>query len=99
MKLSKIAKKPQLIKVELDDEEVIKQFGESLEFWTWDRQPMEVFLQLSSVTGEDQRQVIETVRKLILDENGEPILMGEEIIPTGILLKVITKVVEGLGKL
>ena len=99
MKLSKIAKKPQLIKVELDDEEVIKQFGESLEFWTWDRQPMEVFLQLSSVTGEDQRQVIETVRKLILYENGEPILMGEEIIPTGILLKVITKVVEGLGKL
>lgn len=99
MKLSKIAKKPQLIKVELDDEEVIKEFGEPLEFWTWDRQPMEIFLQLSSVTGEDQGQVIQTVRKLILDEHGKPILMGEEIIPTGILLKVITKVVEGLGKL
>lgn len=99
MKLSKIAKKPQLVKVELNDEETITEFGEALEFWTWDRQPMDVFLKLSSIGNDDQGSIIETVRTMILDEDGKQILMGEETIPTPILLKVITKVVEGLGKL
>jgi hypothetical protein len=99
MKLSKIAKKPQLVKVELNDDETITEFGEALEFWTWDRQPMDVFLKLSSIGNDDQGSIIETVRTMILDEDGKQILMGEETIPTPILLKVITKVVEGLGKL
>ena len=43
MKLNQLAAKPQLIRVEINDEETIKQFGESLEFWIWDRQPMDKF--------------------------------------------------------
>jgi hypothetical protein len=99
MKLSQIAKKPQLIKMILEDEEILESFGEPLEFYTWDRHPMDVFLKLSSFGEENQVQIIDTVRTLVLDEKGQPILMGEEMIPTAILLKVITKVVESLGKL
>jgi hypothetical protein len=98
MKLSKLKAKPQLIKIELSDEEIVKEFGESLEFWTWDRQPMDVFLKLSSVDTENYSIVIDTVKDLILDEDGKPIIEGDETLPVGVLMKVIAKVVEGLGK-
>jgi hypothetical protein len=98
MKLSKLKAKPQLMKVEISDEDIVKEFGESLEFWTWDRQPMEVFLKLSAVDGENYATIIETVKDLILDEEGKPILDGEETLPVGVLMRVIAKVVEGLGK-
>jgi hypothetical protein len=98
MKLSQLAAKPQLIKVELNDEEVIKEFGEPLEFHTWDRQPIDIFTKLASVTGSDTGAMISVVKGLILDENGKEILKGDAVLPTNILLKVIAKIVELLGK-
>jgi len=98
MKLSQIAKKPQLIKISIDDEDIVKEFGEPLEFWTWDRQPMDIFLKLSSVDTGNQSAIISSVRELVMDEEGKQILSGEEVLPTWVLMRVMTKVVEGLGK-
>ncbi|CAB4137120.1 hypothetical protein UFOVP322_13 [uncultured Caudovirales phage] len=98
MKLSQIAKKPQLIKVSIDDEDIVKEFGEPLEFYTWDRQPMDIFLKLSSVDTGNQSAIISSVRELVMDEQGKQILSGEEVLPTWILMRVMTKVVESLGK-
>lgn len=98
MKLSQIAKKPQLIKISIDDEDIVKEFGEPLEFWTWDRQPMDIFLKLSSVDTGNQSAIISSVRELVMDEQGKQILSGEEVLPTWILMRVMTKVVESLGK-
>lgn len=99
MKLSKLKAKPQLVKIEISDEDIVKEFGESLEFWSWDRQPMEVFLKLSSVDTDNYSTVIDSVKDLILDEDGNRILDGDETLPVGVLMRVIAKVVEGLGKL
>ena len=99
MKLQDIAKKPKLVKFVLDDEDTVKEFGEALEYWTFDRQPMDVFLKLSSVNPEDQGAIINTVKDLILDEKGNKILVGEEVLPVGIFMRVMTQVVESLGKL
>ena len=98
MKLSQIAKKPQLTKISIDDEDIVKEFGEPLEFWTWDRQPMDVFLKLSSVDTGNQSAIISSVRELVMDEDGKQILSGEDVLPTWILMRVMTKVVESLGK-
>jgi hypothetical protein len=38
------------------------------------------------------------VRDLILDEAGKPILTGEVSLPTKVMMRVITAVVESLGK-
>jgi hypothetical protein len=54
MDLSKIATKPQLIKRTLNDEDIIKEFGEPLDFYTWDRTPIDQFMKLASV---DKRQL------------------------------------------
>jgi hypothetical protein len=98
MKLSELAKKPQLTKVTITDEDIVAEFGEALEFWTWDRQPMDTFLKLASVDQANTASVIAAVRDLILDEAGKPILTGEVSLPTKVMMRVITAVVESLGK-
>lgn len=98
MKLSQLTAKPQLIDVHIDDEDTIKEFGEAIEFWTWDRQPMDVFMKLASASGADTSGIISIVRTLILDENGNEILKDESMLPTHVLMKAIGKVTELLGK-
>jgi len=98
MKLSQLAAKPQLIKLTLDDAEVIKEFGEPLEFCTWDRQPLDIFMKLASVSGGEPTAMFDVVRTLILDDNGKQIITKEQMLPSNILLKVVGKVVETLGK-
>ena len=98
MKLSQLTAKPQLIDIHIDDEETIKEFGEPIEFWTWDRQPMDVFMKLANATGNDTGNIIGIVRTLILDERGKEILKDDEMLPTHILMKAISKVTEILGK-
>lgn len=98
MKLSQLTSKPQLIDIHIDDEETIKEFGEAIEFWTWDRQPMDVFMKLANATGTDSSNIINIVKTLILDEKGKEILKDDEMLPTHILMKAIAKVTELLGK-
>lgn len=98
MKLSQLAAKPQLVKIELDDEITINEYGEPIEFWTWDRQPLDIFMKLANATQNDQVGVIEIVRKLILDEDGKEIINDGAMLPSGILINVIGKIVDKLGK-
>jgi len=98
MKLSQLTAKPQLIDIHIDDEDTIKEFGEPIEFWTWDRQPMDVFMKLANATSNDTGNIIGIVRTLILDERGKEILKDDEMLPTHILMKAISKVTEILGK-
>jgi hypothetical protein len=98
MKISDLAKKPQLMSVKIDDEDIVAEYGEAIEFWTWDRQPMAVFLKLATVDQSNTATIIEAVRELILDEHGQPVLTGEVSLPTTVMMRVITRIVDGLGK-
>lgn len=98
MKLSQLAAKPQLIKLELNDEAIIKEFGEPLEFWTWDRQPLDTFMKLASASQADATSIIGVVRTMILDETGKEIITKDSMLPTSVLMKVIAKIVDTLGK-
>lgn len=98
MKINQIASKPQLIKIVLDDDDTKKELGEELEFWTWDRQPLDVFMKLASIKHDNTKEIIEVVSNLILDENGKIVIQGDVMLPTQILIRIIQKVVETLGK-
>jgi len=98
MKLNALTTKPQLIEVELNDEDIIKEFGEAITFYTWDRQPLDVFMRLASADHSNSGSVIGIVRTLILDEKGKEILKDDSMLPTNILMKAIGKVTELLGK-
>ena len=98
MKLSSLASRPQLIELTLDDADIVAAHGEPLTFHTWDRQPLEVFMKLASVTQDSAAGVIDIVRTLILDENGKQIIVGEMMLPTDTLMAAIGKIVDLLGK-
>jgi hypothetical protein len=99
MKLSQLAAKPQLIKIVIDDADIVEEFGEAVEFWTWDRHPMDTFLKMAANETQDMSTMITAVQALVLDEEGNTVLSNEQILPTKIMMRVIQKVVEGLGKL
>lgn len=98
MKLSEITSEPKLIEVSLDDKDTVKQFGEPLVFYTWDRQPMDVFMRLANVSEKNTATLVEIVRTLILDENGKEIISDKNMLPTSVMMKAIAKVTEQLGK-
>jgi hypothetical protein len=98
MKLSELAREPQLIKVTLDDADLVAEYSEVIEYWTWDRQPMDTFMKLAAVNPDDYSSILSAVRGLVLDETGKPMLTEKASLPTKVMLRVVTKVVEGLGK-
>lgn len=98
MKLSQLASKPQLIKLTIDEEAIVKEFGEPLEFHTWDRQPLETFMKLANSDQANAGTMIDIVRTLILDEDGKQIITKDVMLPSHVLIRVIAKIVETLGK-
>lgn len=98
MKLSEVVAKPQLVKIEINDEDIVKEFGEPIEFYTWDRQPMETFMKLAAMEGQNYTEMVKIVKQLVLDEEGNQILKDNEMPPTKVLVRVVTKVLEGVGK-
>jgi hypothetical protein len=99
MKLSQLASKPQLIKINIDDEDTINEFGESLEFWIYDRQDMDTYMKMASVGDNSVAKLADVLSTMILDEKGKPILVDGVSLPPSIMMRVISKVVENLGNL
>jgi len=98
MKLEQLAAKPRLIKITMDNQEIVDEYGDVIEFWTWDRQPMKSFVKLAAIDTNNYASVLEAVKELVLTEEGKPIISDENMLPTKILMLCITKIVEGLGK-
>jgi len=100
MKLTEVASKPQLIKITLDEPEIIEAYGDELEFWTWDRQPLEKYLGLvgQDATMENMPALIEFAKDLILDESGNMVMAEGEVLPTLVMTLAVNKVVAQMGK-
>jgi hypothetical protein len=98
MKLSELSQSPKLIKIQLDDAETIDEYGESVEFWTYDRQPMTVFVKLAAVDQNNYASVMDAVKELLLDEQGKPIIHDDVVPPARLMVKAMTKIMESLGK-
>jgi hypothetical protein len=98
MKLSQAAKKPQLTQLELKDQHTIDTYGEPLQFWILDPQPMSVYGDLVNLRDGDVARIIEVVRNLVLDETGEPMIAPDQTLPQRTLLSVVELVMSRLGE-
>ena len=98
MKLEALASKPQLIKITIDDTEIVEKYGDAIEFYIYDRQNMETFMKLASVEGENHfSQLTQVVKELVLDAKGNQVLADGNTLPIDIMVKVVEAVVERLG--
>lgn len=98
MKLSQLAAKPQLIEIVLDDADTVREHGEPVSFWTWDRQPLNMFMKLATAQTQDPAVIIDIVNTLMLDETGKPIVSNEQMLPTDIMIRAMSKLTDRLGK-
>jgi hypothetical protein len=98
LQLTQLASKPQLIKITLDKPEIIERYGDSLEFWIYDRQPIDQFIKMATLGADNYGDMIRMVNDLVLDESGAPVLKGDESLPNDVMMAVIAQVVERLGK-
>jgi hypothetical protein len=98
MKLAELAAEPKLIKIILDDEDLVKKYNEPLEFWIWDRQPIDSYMRMAKSTTDNFDDIVTAVNEMILDEEGKRIMKGNVMLPTNVLMKAFTKVIETLGK-
>ena len=98
MKLAELAAEPKLIKVELDDEQTVEQFGEPLEFWVMDRQPIDHYMKMAKMGENNIEEIGVIVTNMVLDEDGKQIMKDGMTLPGLITMKVFTKVIETLGK-
>jgi hypothetical protein len=96
MELKALAAKPKLVKVEVNSEAVVAAYGESLEFWMWDRQDIPTYLKLAQLK-EDKTAIFNIVKDIVLCSEGKPVLNNGEILPIEIMLPVLEAAVKQLG--
>jgi hypothetical protein len=97
MKLQQLASTPQLIKIVLDEEEIVKQYGEPVEFHVYDRYDLDVYMKIATVDSSNFVDMAKTISSLILDEEGNPALKEGEVLPVDLVTRVIERVVNQLG--
>jgi hypothetical protein len=98
MKLTELAAKPQLIKITLADADLTAKYGDELEFYVYDRQPLDQFIKMASASQNDYPTLIRLVNDLVLDETGNPVVAEGQALPNDVMMAVIGAVVERLGK-
>jgi hypothetical protein len=114
MDLSQLVASPKLVLVTLKDIELPKRnadgepevnkkgepvtYKETITFYTPDRQPLNVYLKLSQSIGKDQEEIIELLKGLILDKDGNKIITGDKVPPVVVMVAAMAKVMELLGK-
>ena len=96
--LTQLAAKPQLIKIVLDSAEIVEQYGEELEFYIWDRQPIANFMNIATKMSDNYSEAVNLINDLILDEEGNPVCRDGMVLPSAVMTQAIQKVIEHLGK-
>ena len=97
MKITELTAKPTLTKITIDDEALVEKYGEEIEFWVWDRQPLEKYVAMAQ-NGGDTGVVMNLAKEMILDETGNQVMTDDKTLPSDIAMRALTKVIETLGK-
>jgi hypothetical protein len=98
MKLKELSQKPKLIKLTINAPDIVKKYGDELEFHVYDRQPIDIFTKLANAGENNVGDMVEFMHELILDEDGNPITENGEILPIDVTTEAIRLVSETLGK-
>ena len=99
MDISKLAKIPQLAKLEINDEDIVKEFGETISFYIMDEMDVNTYFNFYKFQqNQDSELLNELLRKLILREDGKPSIGKDQVLPVSLTLAVLVAINEFLGK-
>jgi hypothetical protein len=98
MELGQLAQKPKLVKLTIDKKEIVEKYGDALEFYMYDRQPLDVFAKLANFEQNDSGSIIHLLQTVILDANGEAVMKDGLQLPMDVVTECIKVAGETLGK-
>lgn len=99
MDIKQLARKPQLIEVVLDTEELVEEYGEPIRFWMMDYVDISTYFDFFKSQGEGNgEQLNQLLRNIILNAEGQPSLSADEALPINISVAALSKINETLGK-
>ena len=98
MKLKELSQKPKLIKLTIKEEKLVEKYGDELDFYVYDRQPINVFTSLASAGEENIGEMVGLMQEMILDEDGKPVSEEGEVLPMDVVSEAGRLVRETLGK-
>jgi hypothetical protein len=98
MKLSELAKKPKLIELTISKQELVEKYGDELTFFMYDRQSLDIFTKLANATQDNVGEYMTILKDIIVNEDGQPVMDGEMVLPIDVLTEAMTLIGARLGK-
>lgn len=98
IQVNTLAAKPQLMKVVLDTDDIKEKYGDSLEFYIYDRLQMSEFIKIAQMLESDYANAVEKLESHILDEKGKSVVQPGTVLPADVMSAAVTKIIEQLGK-
>ena len=98
MNLQELAVKPTLTKLTIKEPKIVEKYGEVLDFYIYDRQPLDIFAKLASLTEDNPLKFTDMLVDLILNEKGEPVMSDDKILPIDVITEAVKLIGDKLGK-
>lgn len=98
MKLSELASKPQLTKITITKPELVEKYGDEIDFFVYDRQPLDVFTKFANTKEGDIGTYVDTLVEIILNEEGKPVMADGNVLPMDVMVEAMTLIGNTLGK-
>jgi len=98
MELGQLAQQPQLVKLTIDNKDIVEKYGDELEFYMYDRQPLDVFAKLANFDQNDPGSIIHILQTVILNKEGEQVMKDGLQLPMDVVTECIKVAGDTLGK-
>lgn len=99
MNISEIKVKPQLVEITLDDKSILDAYKEEVKFFMYDHVSIPTYFAFFKAQSEgDTSKLLELMRDMILDQNGNKVIDKEYTLPIDIFTACVLKVTDHLGK-
>jgi hypothetical protein len=99
MNIQQFAKKPELIKIEITEPEIVATYEEPISFWIYDNVDISTYFDFfKSQSDGDGDKIYEILRKLIKNEQGESCIPEDHILPVDLAIASLTAINQRLGK-
>ena len=99
MDIKQLAKRPELIEIIIDDEAIVKEYGDKITFYMKDFVDINTYFDFFRSQSEKSGEELTTLlRKIILNSDSLPVLEEGDAFPIDITIAALTKINECLGK-
>jgi hypothetical protein len=96
--LTEFAKKPELLEIKIDTPEIIEEYGEPVVFYMKDYVDINTYFDFFRAQTDKDSELDTILRKIVLNEKGEPSIKEGHTLPVDLAVAVLTKINDNLGK-